>query len=515
MTPARRRHLILLPAVLWLALGWPVAATAMTLYVHAKDQLGLAVAQALAPELAKNAGIPTPAVRIVDNLTDLAGRLDSDPKALVLSGQSLSTNHTKPWFERTLGIVHRRDFMVEQPSNQRLAIVNDQSESMQLRRNFPGVTWIAYRHIQTALKEMATGVTDGVVGPLAELTDEVIRWQLNGMQFSPWVVSTPVVIHHRLNSDLSLRLERAVALTAPRADQLVGKSLLFVSDQPNETTFNMGSFNIGTLIAVSIAGTLLVVGVCLVIFRSKAASTLPTASTHSPKPAPVAPPQSTVGPRGPDDQERSQQYLNEVNQRLQSEILARQAKEAELMRVQKELSAAQDRLQQQVRTDPLTRIANRRYFDEVLAKEWRRHARERVEMAIVLLDIDHFKLYNDTLGHPAGDECLRKIAALLTQSFARGGDLVARYGGEEFVVLLPNTPTDEAIAQVERLQSELSAVAIPHPASPTAHHVTISMGVASCIPIADDDPWGLIEEADTALYDAKTQGRNGFRVAAA
>ena len=212
---------------------------------------------------------------------------------------------------------------------------------------------------------------------------------------------------------------------------------------------------------------------------------------------------------------RGPAYLNEVNQLLQKEIAKRQAKEAELLTVQDALNQAHRRLEQQVRTDGLTQLANRRHFDEQLNKEWRRHAREAQMLTIVLMDIDYFKKYNDGLGHPEGDACLKQVATLLHQAFNRSGDLVARYGGEEFVVLLANSSAQDAAHQVERLQSLMNQAAIPHPGSDVSPQVTLSMGIASCIPLADDDPWGLVEEADQALYQAKVDGRNQYRVVAA
>ena len=163
----------------------------------------------------------------------------------------------------------------------------------------------------------------------------------------------------------------------------------------------------------------------------------------------------------------------------------------------------------------LTGLANRRHFDETLGNEWRRHAREHAPMTIVLMDIDYFKKYNDALGHPAGDDCLRRVAGLLTEAFGRSADLAARYGGEEFVVLLANTAVDEAAEQVERLQGLIANASVMHPASDISPQVTLSMGIASCIPIRDEDPWNLVEAADQGLYEAKKLGRNRYQVRAA
>jgi diguanylate cyclase (GGDEF)-like protein len=166
----------------------------------------------------------------------------------------------------------------------------------------------------------------------------------------------------------------------------------------------------------------------------------------------------------------------------------------------------------------LTGLANRRHFDEMLAAEFRRAAREKTSLGLIMIDADHFKRFNDIYGHPAGDSCLRAIALVLRQGLSRKGsggsaDFVARYGGEEFAVLVPNITQSGAFALAERLREAVHGLRIPHEASPRTI-VTISLGVASVTPAEGacrtED---LVTAADTALYAAKKAGRDQTRLA--
>lgn len=161
--------------------------------------------------------------------------------------------------------------------------------------------------------------------------------------------------------------------------------------------------------------------------------------------------------------------------------------------------------------DALTGLPNRRRLDQVLESEWRRALRTQTPLAVVIADIDAFKAYNDTLGHPEADKCLVVVADVIRQAVHRAGDLAARYGGEEFVVLIPGADRASALAFAERLRQACEARAIPHPASPVAPVVTISLGVAAGVPAAGASPMGLVSEADAALYRAKQEGRNRVR----
>lgn len=162
--------------------------------------------------------------------------------------------------------------------------------------------------------------------------------------------------------------------------------------------------------------------------------------------------------------------------------------------------------------DALTGLANRRSLDDVLGREFRRAARGKLPIAIVMVDIDLFKPFNDTYGHPAGDRCLIDVAHAMQGLVNRPGDLVARYGGEEFIVVLPETDLEGAVAVARELRLGVQALHISHASSRHDGFVTISQGVAACIPTLDGTFESLIAQADVALYAAKRAGRN--RVAA-
>jgi diguanylate cyclase (GGDEF)-like protein len=162
--------------------------------------------------------------------------------------------------------------------------------------------------------------------------------------------------------------------------------------------------------------------------------------------------------------------------------------------------------------DRLTRLLNRSYFEDMFNREWRRAQREGTELALVMIDVDHFKDYNDHFGHPVGDDCLKRVAATLDEQFRRPGDVVARYGGEEFAVILPRTGAPQAGRLAEGAAASLGALEIPHPRGLTGR-VTISAGVAALRPMQRCDRYDLLKAADAALYAAKAAGRNNVRLA--
>ncbi|MDC5263710.1 GGDEF domain-containing protein [Acinetobacter baumannii] len=163
--------------------------------------------------------------------------------------------------------------------------------------------------------------------------------------------------------------------------------------------------------------------------------------------------------------------------------------------------------------DALTGLANRRYLDETLDNEWRRALRHETPLTIMMVDIDFFKPYNDSLGHLKGDQCLKDIATAISSIAARSGDLVARYGGEEFLLLFPMTNAQQAKIQAERLMNAIKKIAILHPCSSVSPYVTISVGVATTIPRLNDSISAFVSRADHALYQAKTNGRNQYQIA--
>ncbi|TAF07850.1 MAG: diguanylate cyclase [Nostocales cyanobacterium] len=177
------------------------------------------------------------------------------------------------------------------------------------------------------------------------------------------------------------------------------------------------------------------------------------------------------------------------------------------------LEVANQELKRLANIDGLTQIANRRCFDEVLFQEWKRLQREKLPLSLILCDIDFFKTYNDTCGHPAGDECLKQVAYIINQTVNRPADLVARYGGEEFVLILPNTDAEGAVRIAEKIQSQITNAAISHLSSKVSKYVTLSLGIATLIPHAQTSPEYLIAQADQALYQAKQAGRNCFFIA--
>lgn len=165
-------------------------------------------------------------------------------------------------------------------------------------------------------------------------------------------------------------------------------------------------------------------------------------------------------------------------------------------------------LQRLTNVDGLTGLSNRRYFEEYYQTEWINAVREKKPISILMVDIDHFKQYNDTYGHLAGDEVLRSVALALKETFRRPKDLAVRMGGEEFIVVLPQTTASELAVLVTRAVLAVEALNLPHIASPVADHVTISVGGATRLPEREEFPFSLVEAADKAMYEAKRAGRN-------
>jgi diguanylate cyclase (GGDEF)-like protein len=170
------------------------------------------------------------------------------------------------------------------------------------------------------------------------------------------------------------------------------------------------------------------------------------------------------------------------------------------------------RLERLIEIDGLTGVANRRAFDRSLEREWFRSQRAGASLALVLMDVDHFKDYNDRYGHVAGDACLRAIARACSMSIVRASDLFARYGGEEFAVILADTDAAGGRVVAERIRATVQRLALPFEDQPSGH-VSVSLGVASLAPSRASDPVDLIRAADSALYRAKFGGRNRVELA--
>ncbi len=173
-----------------------------------------------------------------------------------------------------------------------------------------------------------------------------------------------------------------------------------------------------------------------------------------------------------------------------------------------ELLYANEKLATLSLEDALTELHNRRYFEMQLELEWKRESREKKILTLIVIDIDYFKLYNDTYGHAAGDDCLKSVAQILKSCLHRPADTIARIGGEEFVILLPTIDTEGALILAQQMQQQLNLADLTHATSPLGDNVTVSIGVASVIPGENVTALGLFKAADKALYKAKVKGRN-------
>lgn len=199
-------------------------------------------------------------------------------------------------------------------------------------------------------------------------------------------------------------------------------------------------------------------------------------------------------------QQQEQALLRQISFQLSIAI-----KQAELYH---QLEIANQKLEKLAVIDSLTGIANRRKFDDYIRSEWLRLAREQAPLSLILCDIDHFKLYNDTYGHQRGDSCLKQVSQAVKKVAKRPADLVARYGGEELAIILPNTTAEGAKQLAYRICLQIQSLQIPHIASPVDLYVTVSLGVAGLIPDHDSSFEELVSIADSNLYKAKELGRN-------
>jgi diguanylate cyclase (GGDEF)-like protein len=199
---------------------------------------------------------------------------------------------------------------------------------------------------------------------------------------------------------------------------------------------------------------------------------------------------------------------------LTREVRARRELAEELRKANERLAALNADLMRVARTDDLTGIANRRFFEEQFEEEYRRAARDGTSLSLLMIDVDKFKQFNDHLGHQAGDRCLKRIATVIRRGLRRGGDSGARFGGEEFVVLLPHTDAEGALQRARHFLEAIARLGIRHPHSPVAGIVTVSIGVASVVPsrLGKSGASHLLLAADKALYRAKRAGRNRIGV---
>jgi diguanylate cyclase (GGDEF)-like protein len=181
---------------------------------------------------------------------------------------------------------------------------------------------------------------------------------------------------------------------------------------------------------------------------------------------------------------------------------------ARIAEMRDQLREANDKLERLSQRDGLTQLFNRRTFDEMARQQWSLAKRSGQPVSLLMLDIDHFKLYNDHYGHPAGDRCLQQAASALQNALPRPSDILARYGGEEFIVLLPNTPLSGARQVGANIRQAVLDLTIPHEKSPTNQHVSCSIGIATCSYTTGRQLEDLIKHADHMLYQSKNDGRN-------
>jgi len=172
-----------------------------------------------------------------------------------------------------------------------------------------------------------------------------------------------------------------------------------------------------------------------------------------------------------------------------------------------QLEQTNTQLEELTYQDGLTQIYNRRFFDYILDYEWKRAVRKGESLSLILFDLDYFKKYNDCYGHPAGDECLIKVAQAAQSVLKQATDLISRYGGEEFAVILPETDSSGAIQVAQQIRDAIRQLELPHPHQ-ALPFVTVSVGVVTDVPEAARSPQVLVDRADQALYQAKKQGRN-------
>jgi diguanylate cyclase (GGDEF)-like protein len=198
---------------------------------------------------------------------------------------------------------------------------------------------------------------------------------------------------------------------------------------------------------------------------------------------------------------------------LQSKLIAMQRiahMRRELKQASSQLEEANRALQHQANEDGLTKLFNRRYMDQKLTELIQWHGRHQMPLSVILMDVDHFKAFNDNYGHTEGDQCLINIAQFLDVMFIRSGEYVGRYGGEEFVILLSRSDVAEAEENAARVKDGIVSLNIPHEYSQTADRVTLSLGVYSTIPTGTESINELYERADKLLYQAKRNGRNRY-----
>lgn len=200
--------------------------------------------------------------------------------------------------------------------------------------------------------------------------------------------------------------------------------------------------------------------------------------------------------------------LHRQKMELEYKTFELNAKVVEMEELQHQLEEKNRQLKMISNMDGLTGIHNRRFFDEMLDREWYRNMREKSTMSILMMDIDYFKPYNDTYGHAAGDDALKAVAETISRTMKRRSDTLSRYGGEEFIAILPDTEQSGAMEFAEKILASVRELNLEHSTSAISSRLTISIGVSSSIPVKGDNPMTLVNRADHALYRAKEKGRD-------
>jgi diguanylate cyclase (GGDEF)-like protein len=210
-------------------------------------------------------------------------------------------------------------------------------------------------------------------------------------------------------------------------------------------------------------------------------------------------------------------YRNMISLNLQREAMSRELGDltGNLRDRNRQLRDARQQLTDLANVDELTGLGNRRLVNKVLKEEINRARRSGSHLSVILLDVDNFKQYNDTYGHPAGDLVLQQLADVMQRATTRAGEVVARYGGEEFILVLPGAAPNVALRTAQRLKTLVNGEAIPHKTSEVESHITVSQGLATMRPEGEMQPAELVQMADDALYRAKASGRNAIIVAGA
>ena len=183
-------------------------------------------------------------------------------------------------------------------------------------------------------------------------------------------------------------------------------------------------------------------------------------------------------------------------------------REQELVKLRRDIEDKTKIFEELSITDELTGLTNRRYFNEMLATEWKRAVRQKTELSLLLIDIDHFKAYNDFYGHKDGDNCLKQISMAMKSVLQRPADLLARFGGEEFVAVLPETDHKGALFIAEKIRNSVAELEITHKGVNEHKYVTVSIGLATSSPTSEEEKEKLLGTADKRLYEAKSRGRN-------